>query len=362
MPGGIQNKRSMTNKIIIIVCLSLMFPTYSFANTKIINSNCSITNKIKTVNKINYICTKQKNGKNTWKKVAKVIIANQVPVSQLTNIQKVYKNMTESFETNKNFFKINVIKSPNVNEKRVNEIVSYYEKSINMYPMPSNKKITWVFLDETEKDWWMKKSSEIDTKTNFSWWDTKCKISTINVCAYGNADSNLPIYYMVVGSSSQWKEHDQYIADHEAAHVYQSATWSNSHTNCWIVEGYANAFGLAFFTKTIKNNGYRQGQIYQIKKIFPGYLYFSVDDWINAYKKINLDDNFCFRGGAGYNMGMLAIESMYDLYNGKKVNDFIIDYSKTRNFNKSLIKYFNVNETEFYNNVAKYAKKAISTL
>ena len=113
------------------------------------------------------------------------------------------------------------------------------------------------------------------------------------------------------------------------------------------------------YTKTIKNNGYRQAQIYQIKNIFPGYLYFSVDDWINAYKKINSDDNFCFNSGAGYNMGMLAIESMYNLYDGKTVNDFIIDYSKTRNLDQSLMKYFNVNETKFYNNVAEYAKNSI---
>ena len=371
-------------KIIFILCLGMFIPVSAFAEASAFANSCLSVNKTRILDNEEYLCTKQKNGKNVW--VKKITVRTpillpkpiptptvvtptplpspvvQTPATKLENIHQIYKNMSDSFETKSQNFKITVIKSPMVNEKRVEEIVSAYEKSINSYQIPTSFKITWVFVSENEKDWWIKKSLQIDSRPNPTWWNSDhCKISSVVVCGYGNASINNPIFYMVVGSSSKWEANHQIIADHEAVHMYQVIAWSSAHANCWVVEGHANAMGIAMSAKVSDMTSYRQSQIVELRKIFPKYKSFSVEDWINAYNRINSDSNFCFNNNAGYSMGMIAIESMYSFYDGKKVNQFLVDYSKTRNFNQSLISHFNINENQFYKNVAEYAKKSVSS-
>jgi hypothetical protein len=272
----------------------------------------------------------------------------------------VYPNIINSFKHQSNYFKLAVITSPKVDKEKISEIVSKYEKSVNFFPMPIDKKITWVFVSESEKDWWIQKSTEIDLNLNLQWWDSgRCQISKATLCAYGNGNPNLPIFYMVVGSDYQWTTNDEIIADHESAHMYQMVSWANSYLKCWVLEGHANAIGMAMSSRINDLNSYRQSQIRDIQRMFIDYKTFSVEDWVNAYNKINSDRDFCFKNGAGYSMGMLAVESMYELYDGKLVDQFFTEYSNSRNFNESLVKYFNVNELEFYKNVAKYAKKSV---
>lgn len=292
------------------------------------------------------------------KEVSKSISVEKSGVT-LTNIQKIYKKIRDSLDAPQEYFKLTVIESPGVDKERVKEIVSAYEKAINLYPIANNKKITWVFLNENEKQWWIKKTSEIDSQPNLEWWDSGCEISPSSVCAYGNVDTEFPIFYMVIGSYSQWSDHDKYLADHEAAHVYQMVKWKNSHSNCWIDEGYANAVGMAMAAKTIDVRSHRDSQIDALGNIFTEYKSFSVNDWVKAFNKINSDKEFCFNKGAGYSMGMIAIESMYDLYDARVLDEFFIEYSKTKNFNKTLLKYFNIDENQFYENVAAYAKSVV---
>ena len=344
----------MRKFIILILATTLLAPIQASAAIDKKNT-CSKLNINKVKN--NLVCLK--NGK-TYKWTTKKIVNATPTLLQPTKITKIYQNILDSFKDKTEYFKLTVITSPKVDKQRVDKIVSKYEKSVNFFPMPVNKKIIWVFLNEDEKDWWIKKSSEIDPTINLGWWDSgHCQISKVSMCSYGNADTNIPIFYMVIGSSSQWQAREDMIADHESAHMYQNLYWSNYHTNCWVVEGHASAIGLAISSKNMDISLYRQGQIRDIQKIFPNYKTFSIDDWINAYNKINSDNDFCFSNGAGYSMGMLAIESMYELYDGEIVNEFFIDYSKSRNFNESLIKYFKINEFEFYKNVAKYVKNAV---
>ena len=351
-----------------VTAVSLLAPSHSVTvqpvsviekqyvqESKIINKSCSKSelNKVKG----NTICLK--NGK-TYRWTTKESVKATPVLLQPKKITKIYENMLGSFKDKSEYFKLTVITSPKVDKQRVDEIVSKYEKSVNFFPMPVNKKITWVFLNEDEKDWWIQKSSQIDPNINLGWWDSgHCKISKVSICSYGNANTNIPIFYMVIGSSSQWEAREQMIADHESVHMYQMMYWANSHSNCWVVEGYANAIGMSMSSKIMDMDSYRQGQIRDIQRISPNYKTFSIDDWINTYNKINSDTGFCFNNGAGYSLGMLAIESMYELYDGKTVNEFFIDYSNSRNFNESLIKYFKINEFEFYRNVAQYVKDAV---
>jgi len=324
-----------------------------------------VNKTVKLPNKTVLVCTEYgvnyKNVAYKWTiKQDQLPTALPLPSAQSSQITKIYQSIIESFKTKTEYFKLTVITSPKVDKQRVDEIVSKYEKSVNFFPMPVIKKITWVFLNEDEKDWWIQKSSEIDPSTNSGWWDSgHCQISKANVCSYGNANTKVPIFYMVIGSSSQWEASAQTIADHESVHMYQMLAWANTHTNCWVVEGHANAIGIAMSSRNMDMYQYRQGQIRAIQKISPNYKTFSIDDWISAYNKINSDNDFCFSNGAGYSMGMLAIESMYDLYEGKVVDDFLIEYSSSKNFDETLRKYFKVGETEFYKNVALYARNSV---
>lgn len=372
-----------------VAIVSLLAPTQgttvvennNIQQQKLTNKSCSKSNLNKTVklpNKKVLVCSSYGDGyyntgykwtiKQDSKPLAKPLTKPLVkpiqeqPSQTTTQSSKetnVYNNILQSFKTKLDYFKITVVASPNVDKAKVDEIVSNYEKSVNFFPMPSNKKITWVFLNETEKDWWIQKSYEID-RPNVEWWDSgKCKISNVTICAYGNGNPNSPIFYMVVGSSHKWSPNDAIIADHESVHMYQMVSWANSYLNCWVVEGHANAIGMAMSSKTTNVDSFRQGQIRDIQRLFINYKTFTVEDWVDAYNKINSDRDFCFKNGAGYSMGMLAIESMYELYDGKLVDQFFIEYSNSRNFNESLLKYFNVDELEFYKNVAKYAKNSV---
>ena len=331
-----------------------------------------VNKTVKLPNKTILICTKYGVGyyntsykwtaKPNSKSSTKSIQSESTPVNttQSARVTRIYQNILASFKPNPEYFKMTVITSPKVDNAKVDEIVTYYEKSINFFPMPSNKKITWVFLNETEKDWWLQKSSEIDPSPNPEWWDSgKCQISKTSKCAYGNANTQTPIFYSVVGSSSNWISNDQIISDHESVHVYQMISWAGTHTNCWVIEGQANAIGMAMSSRQMDMNYYRQAQLRDIQRISSNYKNFSVEDWISAYSKINSDRDFCFKNGAGYSMGMLAIESMYDLYDGKIVDDFLIEFSKSKNFDDTLQKYFKINESDFYKNVALYAKDSV---
>lgn len=357
-----------------VAVVSLLAPTQAptvvdkknIQQYELTNKTCSKSNLNKTIklpNKKVLICTEYGNGyynvgyKWTIKNPPKKQLQTQTDTAQSTKNNNVYTNIINSFKPKSDYFKLTVITSPKVDKSKVNKIVSNYEKSVNFFPMPNDKKITWVFVSESEKDWWIQKTTEIDLNLNLEWWDSgKCQISRATLCAYGNGNPNLPIFYMVVGSSHQWSASDDIIADHESVHMYQMVSWANSYLNCWVVEGHASAVGMAMSSRNNDLNSYRQLQIRDIQRMFANYQTFSVEDWINAYSKINSDRNFCLTNGAGYSMGMLAVESMYNLYDGKIVDQFFIDYSNSRNFNESLMKYFKINEFEFYKNVAQYAK------
>jgi hypothetical protein len=59
-------------KIFFLLCLTLMVPSSSFANTEIRNTNCKTINKVKIINGNEYVCIKKKNNKNVWHKKNKI--------------------------------------------------------------------------------------------------------------------------------------------------------------------------------------------------------------------------------------------------------------------------------------------------
>jgi hypothetical protein len=285
--------------------------------------------------------------------------AKTQPVEEVTTLQKIYKKITDYYN-NKSDFKLTVIKSPLVNEKRVLEVVQKYETAINAYPVKTNRKITWVFVSEEEKQWYVKKSLEIDNYDWTSWWDKgKCFISSSTVCAYGNSDTRNPIFYMVIGSKSSWTERDQMNAEHEAAHIYQMITFTNGYPSCWVVEGQANALGIAMASRYKDVLTARNGQILEMSKFVPNYQKMSKQQWIDLFKKYNNDNDSCIKDLAGYSLGMVAVESLFLNSSASDVDKFIINYSQTMNLEKSLNSVLNIGLDQFYSNFADHMINAL---
>lgn len=275
--------------------------------------------------------------------------------------QIVY-NKINSFYNRKSNYKLTVIKSPKVNSQMVDLVISKYEEALNSYPIKANnKKITWVFVSETEKDWYVNKSKEIDKKDNTYWWDSgKCPMAQSSICAYGNSDANNPIFYMMIGSLATWSWQHQANAEHEAVHMYQMLTYKSDYPNCWIVEGQANAIGLARASiDTTRVSELRYQQIVQMSKFESKMLFLTEKEWVETFKNIEKNKSLCFSTGAGYSIGMLAVESLFFNFDAEKVDEFIINYSETLDFNKSLLSILKINQEEFYKIVSQYIHESL---
>ena len=281
------------------------------------------------------------------------------PVQQMTTFEIIDKKIT-SYYNNKNNFKLTVIKSPLVDEKKVAEVVSKYETAINYYSFPLNKKITWVFMSETEKEWYVKKSLEIDRYDWTSWWDRgHCNISATAMCSYGNSDTSNPIFYMMIGSRSSWNDDEQMIAEHEAVHMYQMLTFKNGYPSCWVVEGQANALGIGMASRYFNILMARNGQLLEMSKFIPNYQNLSKEQWIDLFKKFNKDNDECVKDGAGYSLGMMAVESLFVNSSAESVDKFIINYSETNNLEQSLNSVLGISLNQFYSNFADHMLNAL---
>jgi hypothetical protein len=383
-------------KIVFIVFVSLLFPVSSYGATKVEGSKCFTNSKTKKVSGVQYVCHK-KNGKLVWTKDKSVKpkgtlgscqcplccpipikqatptptpttvvtptptpVPTTVKVQEPTTLEKIYTKITNHYN-HKNNFSITVIKSPDVDSSRVEYIVSKYEKAINSYSFDSGKKIRWVFMNENEKSWYVKKSLEIDDYDWTSWWDSgKCFITSTKMCSYGNSNTKNPIFYTMVGSKSQWTQEHDMIAEHEAAHMYQVLTFKNGYPNCWIIEGQANMMGFAMASRYSNMLTSRNGQMLQIAKFIPGYRDLSKPQWIETLKRIEKDSDFCFKNQAGYSLGMIAVESLFLNHDAEKVDKFIINYSFTDNFDQSMRQFLNISSAQFYEDFADHITNAIN--
>jgi hypothetical protein len=385
MPSSHQDKGIKMKKVIVSVMLATLI-LQGTANAAVIkgsSKSCKV-GTVKFDSKYKYVCVMS----GIWKKTLlisktkkqpikptpapattptptptptpSVVAVPQIPkLPELSEIQKIYSKVI-NYYNHKNNFKLTVIKSPGVNSKRVDEIVTKYETALNSYSFTTNKQIKWVFMDETERQWYINKSLEIDSHDWTSWWDSgKCQISSSSVCAYGNANTNNPIFYMMIGSKTSWREHDQMIAEHEAVHMYQTLVLKTGHPNCWVMEGQANAIGLAMASKYSSMNDIRSGQIWLISRFLPNYISLSKEQWVDTFKKIEADSSTCFKNGAGYSIGMLAMEALFLNYDVEKVDQFVIHYSTTKNFDNSLRATLNIGSEDFYLTVADYIYKTV---
>lgn len=306
------------------------------------------------------LCLPDKDGKLLWHQNFNLHITNPnymptpTPEKSLKSFEVVHKKITDFYKNN-NTYKLSVIKSPKVNSAVVDLVISKYEKALSSYPIISNKQVKWIFMDETEKDFYLKKNLELDGGRFTSWWDNqKCQKEPWSICSYGNGDSSNPIFYMLIGSTSSWQEKDNHIIDHEAVHMFQMLAYSQGHPNCWMFEGQANAIGFAMQSKTSDVSAVRFTQITQMSNFEPNMLKLTAEEWSQSFQRVTANSNECFSKGVGYSYGMIAVESLFSSYDAIKVDKFIFDFVNTKNFSQSLMSNFAITESQFYSLFGKY--------
>ena len=308
------------------------------------------------------LCLPDKDGKLVWHQNFNLHITNPKPtptpvattVKTLKSFEVVYKKIGD-FYNNNSSYKLSVIKSPKVNSAVVDLVVSKYEKALSSYPIMSNKKITWVFMNETERDFYLKKNAELNDTGYSAWWENqKCQKEPWSICSYGNNNVSNPIFYMLIGSTASWQEKDNHIIDHEAVHMFQMLAYSGGHPNCWIIEGQANAIGFAMQSKKSDISAVRFTQVTQMSNFEPNMLKLTADEWAKSFQRVTSNSNECFSKGVGYSYGMIAVESLFNAYDAYKVDSFMVDFVKTKNFSQSLMSNFAITESQFYSLFGKY--------
>ena len=390
-------------KVIFIVFVSLLFPVSSYGATKVEGSKCFAHTKTKKVSGVQYLCHK-KNGKLVWTKdnsvkpketigscqcplccpistkettpvptptltptptpsPTPVITTTPLPTAKpLSQIEKLQLKIINSFEIQKNNNEANliVIQSPSIDKNRVSEIVKSYKLALKSFGSPIKEKMTLIFMNETDKDWWLKTSRELDgTAHNDNWWNNpSCRITVTALCAYSPGGDHITLYTMI-GSKTNPNGLEEMLWYHEAAHLYQYQLTikEKSYPNCWIIEGQANALGFAFASKSFDNSKERSMILtHDIARIFPNYKQYSKEDWINNFIKLTSDFSYCINLSAGYSVGMLAVESLYYYNDGEKVNSFISHYYSTpETFESSLKSILGIDLNRFYSNFAEYS-------
>jgi hypothetical protein len=293
-----------------------------------------------------------------------VLVPVPVPtVKPLSQIEKLQIKIINSLESKKNNNEVNfvIIESPSIDKDRVSEIVKSYKLALNSFGSPLKEKMTLVFMNETDKDWWLKTSRELDGPAhNDNWWDNpSCRISVAALCAYSPGGMDHITLYTMIGSKTKPNGLEDMLWYHEATHLYQFQLMikEKSYPNCWIVEGQANALGYAFSSKLFDNSKDRSLFLnYNLRNIFPNYKQYSKEDWVNNFIKLTSDFSYCINLSAGYSVGMLAVESLYYYNDGEKVNSFISNYYSTpETFESSLKSILGIDLNRFYSNFAEYS-------
>lgn len=220
--------------------------------------------------------------------------------------------------------------------------------------------MTLVFMNETDKDWWLKTSRELDGPAhNDNWWNnSSCRITDTALCAYSPGGMDHITLYTMIGSKTNPNGLEESLWYHEAAHLYQFQLTieEKSYPNCWIIEGQANALGFAFASKSFDISKERSMFLANLARIFPNYKQYSKEDWINNFIKLTSDFSYCMDLSAGYSVGMLAVESLYYYNDGEKVNSFIANYYSTpETFESSLKSILGIDINRFYSNFAEYS-------
>lgn len=286
-----------------------------------------------------------------------------VPEKSLTQREILYKKINDQFTefTKSNNIKIIPIYSPNVDKTRVAEFISKYEASLNIYSNIITENPTFVFFNENEKDWWKSKALDLEGwRAHTDWWDSgHCYINSAVICGYGTNNVSYALFYQMIGSNSKWGDIPQMSADHESVHVMQRSLLKNSnpHPGCWSIEGQANSLGIATLSKSHsfeyaeKFYGWQLSGLNRLTNN-KDWKTLTKQEWIALLSSFDKDPQ-CFAKGSGYSLGMVIFDYFYSNWSITDVNNFMIQYSKSLNFDESLQNVLGISKTKLFDDVSE---------
>ena len=227
--------------------------------------------------------------------------------------------------------KLEFVLSPNVNKKAAEKLQNSYQEPIsllsNLFVNPSP--VTFLVMDENDRDWWWDKSSALSETMDASWWGgSHCKPNPKSHCGYGtspNADGTFH-FGQLLGSKFVWKDEDFAIAYHESIHVYQLGLLGARIKDLppWFAEGQASYLGPTFSHKYQNSKDQREGPLRGLKSSFPETSKYSLSEWITWLKRLDSDYDFTFNNGLGYSAGALIMESLYNIHDYTKIHDWMV--------------------------------------
>jgi hypothetical protein len=243
--------------------------------------------------------------------------------------------------------KLNFVYSPNVNRTVADKLQASYQEPItllsNLYVNP--RPVTFLVMDETEREWWWSQATSLATKMPTDWWGgSHCQPNPLAHCGYGSMVEPDGTFHFgqLLGSKFIWQPWDYTIAYHEAIHVYQLGLMGPRMTALppWFAEGQANYLGYTFSHKYVDSFIQRRDILRGLKLSFPQLNNYNQAQWVDWLKKVDQDFQFTFDNSLGYSIGELIFESLYNDHPYQKVHDWMVAIKNGDNYKEGFKKIF----------------------
>ena len=243
--------------------------------------------------------------------------------------------------------RLNFVYSPKVRRSEADKLQASYQEPLsflsNFYVNPNP--VTFIVMDETERDWWWSQVQSLNSNMEKDWWGgNHCQPRPDSHCGYGtpaNPDGSFH-FGQLLGSEFVWKSYDCTIAYHESIHVYQIGFMGSRMTSLpnWFAEGQANYFGYAFSHKFWNSDTQRKNTLRDLKQRFQDLAFFNQTQWIDWLKKVDDDSQFTFNNSLGYSVGELILESLYNEHDYRKVHEWMLNIKNGDNYKDAFKKVF----------------------
>jgi hypothetical protein len=318
---------------ILTIAFCLLLPTQSFAAIKS-GDSCTKVGKTTTQSGYKYFCIK-KNGKLVWGNPVKDTKPTPTPSPTLAYTpaqwQQVQFDLLAKLKSLKpeTIQKLNFIYSPKSKAAVADKLKDSYQEPItllsSLYVSPTP--VTFLVMNETERDWWISQVKALGSNQEESWWGGHCVPNQNSHCGYGtspNPDGSFH-FGQLLGSNFQWRDNDYTIAYHESIHVYQLSFLGTAMRALpyWFAEGQANYLGFTFSHKFVDSRIQRNGAVEGLVMKFPELKAFTNEQWVNWLQRLGTDSEFTFNNSLGYSAGELLCEVLYRDYGYTKIHEWL---------------------------------------
>jgi hypothetical protein len=334
-------------KKITLVLLFLLIPSYSHASTDIYE-----------IDWINF----------NWNDVS----PDKYTIDLARMYEKVDKNIQDSDPKMYFYF------SNNFDKNVEKDLIKYYLDATKFFGL----KTSIAYINDENAGPFSRqflKNNGVDAAGFDEWMDKRQNTGAGAYVQQNNMSYHHTYFYINVKNTAEWKISPvdyEATVHHETAHVYwydlvdrKNSKYMGPHnqSNCWMFEGFANAFGQASYAYYTNSENKRNYWIKKLNMSLPEISYENKNNLINYFHENKNDLSFCMQKMGGYTVGMLLIEYLYSNYGFNEVNLLMKEFEKRSNsywvnglkaknniFEDLLKEMFKVDSNYFYSNFFDY--------